>query len=323
MDTLTAPPVPAPPTNAQRRRSPFKRSMRALAVLLLIGGFGVGIAYQHQIRSWLTHMVGPPEHKVAFVPYQAGARPDLRLAVVGDVGDGGDLEWRLASTMYVAGREDPFDALLLLGDNVYPYGDPDRLDPYVFQPFAAVLDTGAELFAITGNHDALAEDGGLAQQRALGMPGFWWSERVGDILLIGLDSNQVENPDQLVWLEQTLADSKAPWKIVAVHHPPYSAGYQGSNKDVRSLFAPLFEQHSVQLVLSGHDHDYQRTEPINGVTYLVSGGGAGTRRTGNRSFTTYSAATMNFVDVNIFSDRLVLRAIDHEFMVFDEFTLTR
>ena len=108
-----------------------------------------------------------------------------------------------------------------------------------------------------------------------------------------------------------------------MHHPPYSAGYQGSAKDVRQEFSPLFERHGVQLVLSGHEHDYQRTEEINGVTYLVSGAGAGTRRTGNRSYTAYSTSTMNFVDLNVFEDRIVMRAVDHEFMVFDEFTLSR
>lgn len=278
--------------------------------------------YQRPIRSWLTHQVGRPEHKVPFAAFPAAAQPELRLAIVGDVGDGGDLEWRLASTMYVAGRNDPFDALLLLGDNVYPYGDPAKLDEYVFQPFAAVLDAGATLYSITGNHDALAADGGRAQLEALGMPGFWWADRMGDVLLVGLDSNQVDNAEQLAFLETTLADSDALWKIVAVHHPPYSAGYQGSAKDVRAAFSPVFERQGVQLVVSGHEHDYQRTEEINGVTYLVSGAGAGTRRTGNRSYTAYSASTMNFVDLNVFEDRMALRAVDHELMVFDEFTLS-
>lgn len=283
----------------------------------------VGFAYNRQIRSKLTHWVGSPEHSTPFEPLPPTAQPDFRLAAVGDVGDGGDLEWRLASTIYVAGRTDPYDGLLLLGDNVYPAGDPARLDDYVFRPFAAVLDAGASLYAIAGNHDALADDGGLAQLRALGMPGLWWSERIGDVLLIGLDSNQVEDPDQLAWFEETLATSDAPWKIVAVHGPPYSAGYQGSDGAVRETFSPVCERYGVQLVLSGHEHDYQRSVPINGVTYLVSGAGAGTRRTGTEEYTAYSAAVVNFIDVNVFADRLVLRAIDHELMVFDEFTLTR
>jgi 3',5'-cyclic AMP phosphodiesterase CpdA len=296
--------------------------LRFLGVVIVLGILGVGVTYHRQIWSKLTHTVGSPEHNAPFTPFPPTAQPDVRLAIVGDVGDGGDLEWRLASTMYVAGRTDPFDALVLLGDNVYPYGDPAKLDEYVFRPFAAVLDSGAALYSITGNHDALADDGGLAQQRALGMPGFWWSETFDDILLIGLDSNRVDDPDQMAFLESTLIASDAKWKIVAVHHSPYSAGYQGSSHDVRDVFTPVFERYGVSLVLSGHDHDYQRSEPINGVTYLVSGAGADTRRTGRADFTAYAAATMNFVDMNVFADRIVLRAIDHELMVFDEFTIS-
>lgn len=323
MDTLTAPPVQQPPDFGHTPRRPVRRFVRAVGLVGLIAVLAIVVVYQRQIRSILTKTVGPPEKTVPFEPLAAAALPDQRWAVVGDVGDGSDLEWRLASTMYVAGRSDPFEALILLGDNVYPYGDPSKLDEYVFRPFAAVLDSGAELHSVTGNHDALADDGGLAQLQQLGMTGFWWSERIGDVLLIGLDSNQVDNPDQLAWMEATLAGSDAPWKIVAVHHPPYSAGYQGSAKDVRNTFSPVFERTGVQLVLSGHEHDYQRTAEINGVTYLISGGGAGTRRTGDRSYTAYSASTMNFVDLNIYADHILIRAVDHEFEVFDEYTLAR
>ena len=323
MDTLTAPPVRQPPDFGPTPRRPFRRFVRAVGLVGLITVLAIGIVYQRQIRSILTRTVGSPEKTVPFEPLPANALPDQRWAVVGDVGDGGDLEWRLASTMYVSGRTDPYDVLVLLGDNVYPYGNPSKLDEYVFQPFAAVLDTGTGLFSVTGNHDALADDAGLAQLQQLGMTGFWWSERIGDVLLVGLDSTQVANPDQLAWLEETLTGSDAPWKIVAVHHPPYSAGYQGSAKDVRNAFSPVFERTGVQLVLSGHDHDYQRTEEIDGVTYLVSGAGAGTRRTANRSYTAYSAATMNFVDLNIYADHILIRAIDHELEVFDEYTLMR
>jgi len=323
VDTLTAPPVGQLPDFGRNPRRRFRRFVRAVGLVGLIAVLAIGIVYQRQIRSILTKTVGSPDKTVPFEPLSAGALPDQRWAVVGDVGDGGDLAWRLASTMYVTGRTDPYETLILLGDNVYPYGDPSKLDEYVFRPFAAVLDSGADLYSVTGNHDALADDGGLEQLQQLGMTGFWWSERIGDVLLVGLDSNQVDNPDQLAWLEATLTESDAPWKIVAVHHPPYSAGYQGSAKDVRATFSPVFERTGVQLVLSGHEHDYQRTEEINGVTYLVSGAGAGTRRTGNRSYTAYSASTMNFVDLNIYADHMLIRAIDHELEVFDEHTLAR
>ncbi len=57
---------------------------------------------------------------------------------------------------------------------------------------------------------------------------------------------------------------------------------------------------------------------MNGVTYVVTGAGAGTRRTGSERYTAYSASTPHFVDLNVFPDRLVLRAIDHDLRMFDE-----
>ncbi len=38
------------------------------------------------------------------------------------------------------------------------------------------------------------------------------------------------------WLERTLASAATVWKIVALHHPPYSAGYQGSSEEAREVF---------------------------------------------------------------------------------------
>ena len=81
---------------------------------------------------------------------------------------------------------------------------------------------------------------------------------------------------------------------------------------MRDAFAPLFERYGVQLVLSGHDHDYQRSEPINGVTYVVSGAAAGTRRTGEADFTAVSFSWHHFVDIDVFADRLVLRAVNQD-----------
>jgi 3',5'-cyclic AMP phosphodiesterase CpdA len=217
-------------------------------------------------------------------------------------------------------QADPYDALLLLGDNVYPSGDPAGLEETVFDPFEPVLEHG-RLLAVLGNHD-VKQDHGPPQMAALGQPGRWWSRMFGDVLVVGLDSNDLDSAAQRAWLERTLAPPAA-WKIVAVHHPPYSAGYQGSSKDVRQVLSPLLARHGVQLVLSGHDHDYQRSVPLKGVTYVVSGAAAGTRRTGEARFTAVSFSWHHFVDVTVYADRLLLRAVNQEMRVADEVTILR
>lgn len=279
----------------------------------------VALGYRRQATSWLGHWTGAP--RASFPMAEFVETPLLRMAVVGDVGDSGGHQGEVALAMAEAAGRDPYEVLLLLGDNVYPAGDPERLDEVVLEPFAPVLESGARLYAILGNHDALHPDGGLEQIRRLGMPGPWWSADLGDVLLIGLDSNRLDDPDQLSWLEETLAAAEQTWKIVAVHHPPYSAGYQGSEIDAREKLVPIFERYGVQLVLSGHDHDYQRSVCVEGVTYVVSGAGAGVRRTAYAGFTAYAAATLSFAEVSVFPDCIVVRAINEEVRLFDQVEL--
>jgi 3',5'-cyclic AMP phosphodiesterase CpdA len=174
--------------------------------------------------------------------------------------------------------------------------------------------------AILGNHDVMSGHAD-AQVAALGMPGRWYSEVIGDVTFIALDSNEPHNAVQRAWLEQTLAAATTTWKIVALHHPPYSAGYQGSSLGNREAFSPLFERYGVQLVLSGHEHDYQRSVPINGVTYVVSGGAADTRRTGREEFTATSISWHHFVDLNVFADHLLVRGVNQSGRVFDQVTI--
>lgn len=247
---------------------------------------------------------------------------EVHLAVAGDVGTGDRVAQRTAAVMNRYEVQNPYDALVLLGDNVYPDGNPKELRRTVFDPFADVLDGETSLLAALGNHDV---DDGYAEEHAatIGMPGRWYATTIGDTLIISLDSNQPENPDQREWLAETLRSSDAVWKIAAMHHPPYSGGSHGSSLDVRSAFSPLFEQYGVQLVLAGHDHDYQRSEPINDVTYVVSGAAARLRSVGFDEFTEVALSRHHFLDVTASSDRLTVRAIDHQGLVIDNFVLSR
>ncbi len=295
-----------------------RMSVIAAVVIALVVGMVVVAPYKRQVLSYLTHWKGSPTHTEPYVPFPASNPPAVRIAVAGDVGDSGHRIEATGSAMARIVDGIPFDVLLLLGDNVYPSGDPAKLPRTVLEPFADVLDDGTELLAILGNHDVPHAD---AQLAALGMPGHWWSVQKSDVLLVGLDSNQPDNPTQLAWLEETLRGSSATWKIVALHHPPYSAGYQGSSMAVRRSFVPLFEKYGVQLVLSGHDHDYQRSKMINGVTYVVTGAAAGTRRTGERSFTQVSFSWHSYVELGVYPDRLIGRVINQDDRVADQWVL--
>jgi tartrate-resistant acid phosphatase type 5 len=76
---------------------------------------------------------------------------------------------------------------------------------------------------------------------------------------------------QAAWLKSRLQASTARFQIVYMHHPPYSSGPHGSTLEMRWPY----REWGVDLVLSGHDHIYERVV-VGGLTYVVSGlGGAG------------------------------------------------
>lgn len=301
--------------------------MRRRAVVLALALTGVAVpacAYawsnQSYVAAYLGNDIGAPAQTYDPIAIDPADPPSIRLAVAGDVGTGDTNEYQTAAAMDAAEEERAFDALLLLGDNVYPSGDPDALHERVFDPFADVLDGSTEVLAVLGNHDVRNENG-PAQAAALEMPGPWYSVEFDNTLVVFLDSNQPGALEQRQWLESTLAESTATWRIVALHHPAFSAGWHGSDRGVQANFVPLFEAYDVDLVLSGHDHDYQRSKEINGVTYVVTGAAAKLRPAGRADFTEVSWSTYNFVDLAVYEDRIVGQAIDHDERAIDTFEI--
>ncbi|MBN2541419.1 metallophosphoesterase [bacterium] len=80
---------------------------------------------------------------------------------------------------------------------------------------------------------------------------------------------------QHTWLQSDLAaaEGRYDFTIVFFHRPPYASGGHGSEIPVREEISPLLEAFGVDLAFCGHNHYYERTNPINGVTYIVTGGG--------------------------------------------------
>jgi 3',5'-cyclic AMP phosphodiesterase CpdA len=141
-----------------------------------------------------------------------------------------------------------------------------------------------------------------------------------DVRFIALESTYME-PDQLRWLENTLERSREEWKIVFFHHPLYSsAGTHGSDERLRRVLEPLFVKHNVSVVLTGHDHVYERTKPQQGITYFVAGSG-GKLRPGDARKTAFSARTVDNINVflvlEIRGDELVFNAVGANGRVVD------
>ena len=265
--------------------------------------------------------VGPPgPADVVVGAALAGDEVRLRVAVAGDVGHPSPRLDATVAAMVRAAATRPFDALVLLGDNVYPDGDPARLEQAVLGPFAPVLGQGARLLPVLGNHDVQAGQADVLVRR-LGMPGRWYACSLGDVSFVGLDSTRPDDPEQQAWLCDTLGAAGAAWTVVALHHPPYSGGWHGSDLAARAAFEPLFRRFSVDLVLAGHDHDYQRSRPLGGTTYVVSGAATHLRPTARADFTAAAFSTHHFLDLRVAGDRLHLHAVDQAGRTFDSLAL--
>jgi hypothetical protein len=130
--------------------------------------------------------------------------------------------------------------------------------------------------------------------------------------------------EQYLWLEQDLAGSTQPWKFVFFHFPPYSSGDHGSDLAVRAALQPLFEKYDVDIVFSGHDHDYERSL-VNGVTYLVTGGGGAPLYSQQQSndWSIYFESTYHFVSISLDGNTLSGVGIRPDGSQFDAFTLAK
>ena len=156
---------------------------------------------------------------------------------------------------------------MTLGDNDYTLGKAFATN--WTSSFGWLSAAGVGVAGTVGNHD-FAVDRGRYEFDLLGMPASYYVRRVNDVQLIVLDSNAITNA-QTRWLKRVLAKRTPLRRIVAFHHPPYTCGgHLGSRH--RPASRSLFERYGVRLVLSGHDHNYQRFKR-RGVTYVVHGGG--------------------------------------------------
>ena len=172
------------------------------------------------------------------------------------------------------------DLLLHMGDFVLGQGESYLRDFFLVE--GPIL-RSAPILPVLGNHDGNGKRfAQLFLPRQDGKAPLYYSARWGNVAVIALDTNQsiAEKSTQWRWLSGTLAafarDPAVTFKIVEMHWGPYDSGSKhGSNLKARACLVPLFERYGVDLVLSGHNHVYERGT-VNRIKYVVTGGaGAG------------------------------------------------
>jgi 3',5'-cyclic AMP phosphodiesterase CpdA len=108
-----------------------------------------------------------------------------------------------------------------------------------------------------------------------GVPGLEETNYYVDIhglRMISLNSNEKQT-EQAEWLDQLLASNTQHWVICTFHHPIFSTARGRDNKSLRELWQPVFDKHAVDMVLTGHDHTYGRTNVMTGAAARSTMGG--------------------------------------------------
>jgi 3',5'-cyclic AMP phosphodiesterase CpdA len=260
-------------------------------------------------------------------PAGAAVQPSsLRFFALADTGSGNANQRAVGLRMAERNRLRPVDLVLLGGDNIYPDGNLLEVERTFQLPYRELLAAAVPFHAVLGNHDIRTDNGDpQVRYRPFGMGGRWYSLRRGPVAFFLIDTNvNARWQHQMPWLKKALAASDAPWKVVVGHHPIYSAGFYGDDPAAIARLTPLFQRHGVQLYINGHEHNYERTRPIDGTTYLtVGGGGAWLRPIVANTRSARAVSAYSFAELSVEGDALTLEAWDARGARLDQAVLER
>jgi hypothetical protein len=306
----------------------------------VLTGLKANTVYRYQIVDAGVNLTPSGERWFRTAPVNGG----FTFISFGDSGIGSSEQYQVRDRM----SEQQYDIILHTGDLDQTVGSYENLEKYHFAVYQEMT-SDHPFFPTIGNHEYITDNGrpyldlfdlpmvALDEQDMERYYSFDW----GYAHFVSLDSegplyriSDSSDNDMADWLEADLAADDHIWKIAIVHRPPYSSSPRHPETDVREKLAPIFEASGVDLVLSGHNHTYERTYPIRdgaistieegGVVYVVTGGGGyEIYPVPGDWFTAAHADVYHFVKVRVTKCALILTAIDKDGAVIDRAILDK
>ena len=256
-----------------------------------LGGLAPATRYYYGVGSTTAILASGADYAFTTAP-PAGTPQATRIWVLGDSGTADSVAAgvRNGYAAFAAGRV--ADVWLMLGDNAYQNGTDAEYEAAVFDMYPAQL-RQTVLWATIGNHDTAGSTNppltiphfqifnNPTNGAAGGVPSGtekYYSFDYGRIHFICLDSmtsSRAPGSAMLNWLLSDLESTTQDWIIAFWHHPPYTKGSHNSDTEsqlveMRANILPILEAGGVDLVLTGHSHNYERSFLIDG-HYGLSG----------------------------------------------------
>jgi 3',5'-cyclic AMP phosphodiesterase CpdA len=300
-----------------------------------ITGLSPGTSYAYEIRAGRRALtrglhfetVRPPGEPYSFI-------------VFGDSGKGTRVQYLLGAQM--ASAQPPADFVLHTGDLIYDGGELWLYEERFFAPYRQLL-ARVDFWPCLGNHDVDQDDRALAQVTVFELPAngpaglpagynYWFDYSTCRVAVLDSNADEATLHDRVSpWLTKVMADVAPRWRFVVFHHPPYTDGKYMPDERLQRAVVPALEAAGVDVVFSGHDHDYQRTYPLRdgrvvatgqGVVYVVTGAGGAQLYPVRQPLPAFLAAFddqhFSFTQIAIDGDELHLRQIALGGQVLDE-----
>ena len=236
------------------------------------------------------------------------------IGAAGDWGSARNNNWEETVDLMINSK---INLALGLGD--YSYGSVSDFEPVVDTLNAA----GIPFKGALGNHDS------SSYASLFGQPSMLYAFDAGQARIILLNTEDSDSANTQ-FLENELKNTKQPWKIVAMHKPLYtSPSIHPEEKELAGKLQPLIDKYGVNLVLYGHNHNYERIKLPDKPTLYVQAGTAGESHydiKGSRSGGGVEFKDDNdygFVKLTINSDTLSGQFISHDGEILDSFGLSK
>lgn len=243
------------------------------------------------------------------------------LVVYGDTRTGHDAHRRVVGWIQTVHPSTVFHVGDLVNDGTL------QSDWDIFNEIVADMLAQSEFFPALGNHEYQSQ---LFFDN-FELPGNeqWYSVVRNRVHFIILNSCVDIGPgsDQYQWLHSDLASvADSIWYTAVVfHHPPYSTGAHAEDElGLRDILVPVFEQYGVDIVFTGHDHDYERSH-CGGIFYIVTGGGGAPLRDQARQHpcSDLFLKQYHFCKLSVLPDEVHTKVFNDSGIVIDSFVVSR